>query len=30
MYESNGFKHLTQPLGNTGHYSCGVWMIKDL
>ncbi|GAA3625466.1 GNAT family N-acetyltransferase [Flavivirga jejuensis] len=30
MYESYGFKHLTEALGNTGHYSCGVWMIKDL
>ena len=30
IYESYGFKHLDAPLGNTGHYSCGVWMIKDL
>jgi len=30
IYEKNGFKHLDAPLGNTGHYSCGVWMIKDL
>ncbi|MFD2823899.1 GNAT family N-acetyltransferase [Lacinutrix iliipiscaria] len=30
IYEVFGFKHLKQPLGNTGHYSCGVWMIKDL
>lgn len=30
IYESYGFKHLNQSLGNTGHYSCGVWMIKDL
>jgi putative acetyltransferase len=30
IYESNGFKHLKAPLGNTGHYNCGVWMIKDL
>ncbi len=30
IYESSGFKHLEGPLGNTGHYSCGVWMIKDL
>lgn len=30
IYESFGFKHLDGPLGNTGHYSCGVWMIKDL
>jgi putative acetyltransferase len=30
IYEKNGFKHLDGPLGGTGHYSCGVWMIKDL
>ncbi|NQX84458.1 MAG: GNAT family N-acetyltransferase [Flavobacteriaceae bacterium] len=30
IYEAYGFKHLNNPLGNTGHYSCGVWMIKDL
>lgn len=30
IYEQNGFTHLDQPLGSTGHYSCGVWMIKDL
>ncbi len=30
IYVSYGFKHLVGPLGNTGHYSCGVWMIKEL
>ncbi|GAA4818444.1 GNAT family N-acetyltransferase [Litoribaculum gwangyangense] len=30
IYESYGFEHLNGPLGNTGHYSCGVWMTKDL
>ena len=30
IYESYGFRHLKGALGNTGHYSCGVWMIKDL
>lgn len=30
IYESYGFIHLDKPLGNTGHYSCGVWMIKNL
>ncbi len=30
IYESYGFSHLPNALGNTGHYSCGVWMIKDL
>ncbi len=30
IYETFGFTHLKEALGNTGHYSCGVWMIKDL
>ncbi|MBT8260875.1 MAG: GNAT family N-acetyltransferase [Flavobacteriaceae bacterium] len=30
IYKKYGFKHLDKPLGNTGHYSCGVWMTKDL
>ena len=30
MYEKNGFKPLDEPLYNSGHFSCGVWMIKDL
>ncbi|MBT8273708.1 MAG: GNAT family N-acetyltransferase [Bacteroidia bacterium] len=30
IYESNGFRHLDTHMGNTGHYACGVWMIKDL
>lgn len=30
IYDSYGFKRLEGALGNTGHYSCGVWMIKDL
>ncbi len=30
IYEKAGFHHLDKPLGNTGHFSCGVWMIKDL
>ena len=30
IYESYGFKHLEKALGNTGHYFCGVWMIKDI
>lgn len=30
IYESLEFKHLKGALGNTGHFSCGVWMIKDL
>ena len=30
IYESYGFEHRNKPLGNTGHYSCGVWMTKSL
>jgi len=30
IYEKYGFRHLEKPMGNTGHFSCGVWMIKDL
>lgn len=30
MYEKYGFKHLDGSLGGTGHFSCGVWMIKQL
>jgi len=30
IYEKNGFKHLESHIGNTGHYSCSVWMLKDL
>lgn len=30
IYEEFGFEHRTEPLGNTGHYSCGVWMTKTL
>ena len=30
LYKKNGFISLDKPVGNTGHYSCNVWMIKDL
>ncbi len=30
LYKRVGFELLTQPLGNTGHYSCPVQMIKKL
>ncbi len=30
IYRKNGFKHLTSHLGNTGHFSCSVWMLKEL
>ncbi|MDP5107104.1 GNAT family N-acetyltransferase [uncultured Polaribacter sp.] len=30
LYQKNGFINLDKPMGNTGHYSCNVWMIKTL
>jgi len=30
LYEKTGFKTLDKPLGETGHYSCTEWMIKEL
>lgn len=29
-YEKLGFRSLTGPLGNTGHYSCTIWMLREL
>jgi putative acetyltransferase len=30
VYEKFGFRYLQGPMGNTGHYSCTVWMLKEL
>jgi putative acetyltransferase len=30
LYGRHGFKYLDQPMGNTGHTSCGTWMVKQL
>lgn len=30
FYNRKGFQFLDQPLLNTGHFSCDVWMIKNL
>ncbi len=30
IYETNGFKHLNGPIGDTGHFNCGIWMAKQL
>lgn len=30
IYETAGFEHLDGPLGNSGHYACNVWMLKEL
>lgn len=30
MYEESGFKIIEKQLGNSGHSSCNVWMLKEL
>lgn len=30
VYEKSDFTYLDGPLGNTGHFGCDVWMIKEL
>lgn len=30
VYEKFGFTYLKGPMGNTGHFGCDVWMIKNL
>ena len=30
LYKSSGFKYIDGPLGDTGHFSCPVQMLKDL
>ena len=30
LYESLGFKKLESPLGNSGHFGCDNWFIKEL
>jgi putative acetyltransferase len=30
LYHKFGYKPLTAPLGNTGHFACNVWMLKEL
>ncbi|MBO9732266.1 MAG: GNAT family N-acetyltransferase [Chitinophaga sp.] len=30
VYEQFGFRYLTGPMGNTGHFGCDNWMLKDL
>lgn len=30
MYLRNGFRYLPHPLGNSGHFACNIWMVKDL
>ncbi|HQV67245.1 MAG TPA: GNAT family N-acetyltransferase [Saprospiraceae bacterium] len=30
IYEKQGFKHLDQPMGESGHTSCNIWMVKEI
>jgi len=30
LYKKNGFISLEKPMGDTGHYSCNLWMLKKL
>jgi putative acetyltransferase len=30
VYEKFGFHYLDAPMGNTGHFGCDIWMLKDL
>jgi len=30
LYTSYEFHHLDQPMGNSGHTGCNIWMLKDL
>lgn len=29
-YEAVGFSYLDAPMGNSGHFGCGLWMLKTL
>lgn len=30
VYEKLGFRYLDAPMGNTGHFGCDIWMLKEL
>ncbi len=30
LYKKNGFEYIDGPMGDTGHYSCPVHMLKEL
>jgi putative acetyltransferase len=30
LYEKAGFRNIPGPLGNSGHFGCNIWMLKDL
>lgn len=29
-YQKFGFEYINQPLGNSGHFGCDLWMLKEL
>lgn len=30
MYEKAGFRFIDHPMGNSGHFGCDIWMLKEL
>ena len=30
MYVKSGFRHIPHALGNSGHFGCNIWMVKEL
>jgi putative acetyltransferase len=30
VYEKFGFRYLDGPMGNTGHFGCDIWMLREL
>jgi putative acetyltransferase len=30
LYEKSGFRHIPAALGNSGHFGCNIWMVKEL
>ncbi|MGC1389708.1 MAG: GNAT family N-acetyltransferase, partial [Bacteroidales bacterium] len=30
LYEKAGFKFISGPMGDSGHFGCNIWMQKDL
>jgi putative acetyltransferase len=30
MYQKAGFEHIDHSLGNSGHFGCTIWMVKNL
>lgn len=30
LYEKAGFRFINGPMGNSGHFGCNIWMLRDL